>query len=128
MKISSWLNGSHSKGSNWTAVRLDEEPIRGEVYALERLQAFAAELAASHEVSSTIGRRRDLLARLDDNRRQLVSVYNSITEVMRFDRQITPAVEWLIDNFHIGEEQLREVREELPESYYKQLPKLVAGT
>jgi hypothetical protein len=127
MKISSWFDRSHPKESTWTEARSDEEPIRAEVYALERLQAFAVELAVSHEIATTTGKGRDLLARLDDNRRKLVSVYNSLTEVMRFDRQLTPAAEWLIDNFHIVEEQLREAREDLPQSYYKQLPKLASG-
>src|SRR5678816_686112 len=119
MNISSWFDRSHPKESIWTGARSDEEPIRAEVYALERLQAFAVELATSHEIATTTGKGRDLLTRLDDNRRKLVWVYNSLTEVMRFDRQLTPAAEWLIDNFHIVEEQLREAREDLPQSYYK---------
>ena len=37
---------------------------------------------------------------------------------------ITPAAEWLIDNFHLVERQIREVRLDLPPAYYRQLPKL----
>src|SRR6266699_3616465 len=40
---------------------------------------------------------------------------------------ISPAAEWLVDNFHIVEEQVREIREDLPKSYYHELPKLAAG-
>ena len=35
--------------------------------------------------------------------------------------------EWLVDNFHIVEEQLREIREDLPRGYYHELPKLAEG-
>ncbi len=40
---------------------------------------------------------------------------------------ITPAAEWLIDNFHVVEKQIREVRADLPPGYYRQLPKLAGG-
>src|SRR5439155_15532239 len=40
---------------------------------------------------------------------------------------ISPAAEWLVDNFHIVEEQVREIREDLPRGYYRELPKLAAG-
>ena len=40
---------------------------------------------------------------------------------------ITPAAEWLIDNYHLVERQIREIRNDLPPRYYRQLPKLVDG-
>ena len=40
---------------------------------------------------------------------------------------ITPAAEWLIDNFHVVEKQIREIRVDLPPGYYRQLPKLAGG-
>src|SRR5262249_5298546 len=38
-----------------------------------------------------------------------------------------PDAEWLLDNFHIIEETLREVRQDLPRGYYRKLPKLADG-
>src|SRR4029077_49153 len=35
--------------------------------------------------------------------------------------------EWLVDNYHIVEEQLREIRQDLPRGYYHELPKLAEG-
>ena len=40
---------------------------------------------------------------------------------------ITPAAEWLLDNYHLVEQQVREVRTDLPPGYYRQLPKLSSG-
>ena len=40
---------------------------------------------------------------------------------------ITPAAEWLLDNFHIIEQQLRQVEDDLPPGYYRPLPKLASG-
>jgi cyclic beta-1,2-glucan synthetase len=40
---------------------------------------------------------------------------------------ISPAAEWLLDNFPIVEEQIREIREDLPKSYYFELPETHHG-
>ncbi|HVB99291.1 MAG TPA: glycosyl transferase, partial [Candidatus Dormibacteraeota bacterium] len=46
---------------------------------------------------------------------------------IRDEHAITPAAEWLVDNFHIVDEQLREIRDDLPAGYYRRLPKLASG-
>src|SRR6202030_2224234 len=53
--------------------------------------------------------------------------YRSIAVAIREERGITPAAEWLVDNFHVVEEQIREIRDDLPRGYYRQLPKLSDG-
>jgi hypothetical protein len=42
----------------------------------------------------------------------------ALVEAIREGRPISPAAEWLVDNYHIVEEQLREIRHDLPPSYY----------
>ena len=42
-------------------------------------------------------------------------------------RATTPAAEWLIDNYHLIERQIRQISMDLPPSYYRQLPKLGSG-
>src|SRR6185295_9052014 len=41
-------------------------------------------------------------------------------------RAILPAAEWLLDNFHLIESEQLEVRQNLPRSYYLELPKLAS--
>jgi len=41
--------------------------------------------------------------------------------------QLSPAAEWLLDNYHIAVQALREVQQDLPPSYERQLPRLQAG-
>src|SRR5215210_2627413 len=106
---------------------VDEEPIRGELYSIERLEQFAASLAAEHKVSTEQERGRQLLPRLEENGRKLIAAYRSLGLAISNERTISPAAEWLVDNFHIVEEQLREIREDLPKSYYYELPKLTTG-
>src|ERR1051325_10998252 len=104
-----------------------EEPIRAELYSVERLEQYAPALAAEHTVAARPKRVPSLLSRVDSNRRQLIAVYRSLADAIRNERAISPAAEWLVDNFHIVEEQLREIREDLPKGYYYELPKLSAG-
>src|SRR6267378_4446218 len=104
----------------------DEQPLSAEIFSVERLEQYAKVLAGEHKTIRKRGRAQ-LLPRLEENGRRLVAAYRSLVEAIRKGRGISPAAEWLVDNFHIVEEQLREIREDLPKSYYYELPKLAAG-
>ncbi|HVQ38383.1 MAG TPA: hypothetical protein VMS31_12665, partial [Pyrinomonadaceae bacterium] len=104
----------------------DEQPLLGEIFSVERLEQFAKALAAEHKTVTKKGRAQ-LLPRLEDNGRKLFSAYRNLVEAIRSGRSISPAAEWLVDNFHIVDEQLREIREDLPRGYYHELPKLADG-
>jgi cyclic beta-1,2-glucan synthetase len=104
-----------------------ELPIREELFSVERLEHYAASLAAEHEVAEKPQRVSLLLPRLEENGRRLLAVYKALADSIREEHVISPAAEWLVDNFHIVEEQVREIREDLPRGYYYELPKLAAG-
>jgi cyclic beta-1,2-glucan synthetase len=105
----------------------DEEPIREELFSIERLEQYAAMLADEHQVSERPQRGQVLLPRFEENGRYLIEAYRKLTEAVFEGQGVSPAAEWLIDNFHVVEEQLREIRVDLPKSYYYELPKLVIG-
>jgi cyclic beta-1,2-glucan synthetase len=104
-----------------------ELPIREELYSIERLEQYAVGLAAEHKIADQPQRVSLLLPRLEENGRKLIAAYKALAESIRAEHVISPAAEWLVDNFHIVEEQVREIREDLPKSYYHELPKLAAG-
>ncbi|MBK9314496.1 MAG: hypothetical protein IPM55_09670 [Acidobacteria bacterium] len=106
---------------------IDEEPIREELFSVERLEQYAAVQAAECHISERPHRGRLLLPRFEDNGRQLIAAYRLLAEAAFQGQGISPAAEWLVDNFHVVEEQLRQIRVDLPKSYYYQLPKLSAG-
>src|SRR5215216_2398246 len=105
----------------------EEDPIREELFSVERLEQYAIELAAAHRVSVKTKRGQLLLPRLEDNGRKLIAVYRALADAIRNERSVSPAAEWLVDNFHVVEEQLREIRQDLPKSYYNELPKIESG-
>jgi len=116
------LSGTFGRATGY----VDDQPVRAEIYSVERLEQYALTLAAEHKTITRKGRAQ-LLPRLEDNGRKLVAAYRTLVEAIRNGRSISPAAEWLVDNFHIVEEQLREIREDLPKSYYHELPKLAEG-
>jgi len=110
-------------GSPWDT----EDSIREELFSAERLEQHAESLAAAQQVTATPISRRSLGARLKDNEAVLLAAYREIGSTARDGQAATPAAEWLLDNYHLVEEQIREVRDDLPPRYYRQLPKLADG-
>ena len=111
-----------------TGVSPDEEqPIRAELFSVERLEQHAETLAAAQTVESGLTRGRPLTPRVLENGRVLLESYRTLAQAIQQEDTITPAAEWLVDNFHIVDEQLREIREDLPPGFYRKLPKLSSG-
>ena len=67
------------------------------------------------------------MKRLEDNERTLLEVRNLLVESLRADKTITPASEWLLDNFYLVEEQVVIARKHLPKGYSEALPYLAEG-
>ncbi|MGH8946382.1 MAG: GH36-type glycosyl hydrolase domain-containing protein [Acidimicrobiia bacterium] len=104
-----------------------EDPIRAELFSVERLEQHARSLAETQELSGRRGRLRLISRRLADNGEVLLTSYRELSKAIREEALLTPAAEWLVDNFHLVESQLHEIRENLPPSYYRELPKLEGG-
>jgi cyclic beta-1,2-glucan synthetase len=104
-----------------------DEILRAELFSVERLEQHAQSLATAQQVTSRPTPRRSLGARLRDNESALLAAYRAIAAATGEGRAITPAAEWLLDNYHLVEEQIREIRQDLPPSFYRLLPKLGGG-
>src|SRR5580700_10102270 len=103
-----------------------EKPIRSELFSIERLEQHAESLAAAQTVVSDL-EGRPLIPRVFENGRVLLEYYRDIARAIQHEQAIVPAAEWLVDNFYIVEEQLREIRDDLPPGFYRKLPKLASG-
>jgi cyclic beta-1,2-glucan synthetase len=115
--------GRASQAVPWNS----EESIREELFSLERLEQHAESLAAAQGVAPGASAGRSLAVRLRENESVLLQSYRDIAGAVGEGRAITPAAEWLLDNYHLVEEQIREIRDDLPPGYYRQLPKLADG-
>jgi cyclic beta-1,2-glucan synthetase len=105
----------------------DTAPARAELFGIERLEQHAISLARAQPITARPPRVPALHLRLRDNAAVLLAAYRASAAEVGLGRSIVPAAEWLLDNYHIVEAQIREVREDLPPGYYRQLPKLADG-
>ena len=102
------------------------EPIRGDLFGLDRLVAHARLLATRLRAARVVPG-RPLLRHFLANRRSLIHAYREISAAYRRQENFGPDAEWLIDNFHIVAETLFEIRTDLPHGYYQLLPKIQGG-
>lgn len=115
--------GLRSPHPLWTGTA----PVREEMFGIERLEEHAASLALAQKVSDSAPSVIPLNIRLNENSSSLLASYRDSAAELERGRTVVPAAEWLLDNYHLVEEQIREVRDDLPAGYYRQLPKLAAG-
>jgi cyclic beta-1,2-glucan synthetase len=102
-------------------------PIRAAPYSVEHLEEHVRAIAAQHSVAAEHENEQRLWRQFDANVHSLEESYAAIVAAVHDGEQITPGAEWLLDNFYIVRDQLREIREDLPRRFYRELPKLTAG-
>ena len=101
-----------------------DAPIRAELYGLDRLETLARQLASIGQVDPKLKVGDLLLKRFAENGQALVKTHRRIA--VEADRPEGRGIDadWLADNFHIVEDVLREIKQDLPSGYYGELPKL----
>lgn len=103
-----------------------EEPFRAELYSSEQMEQQGRDMAAAHQLAS-VKSADQLLRRLDDNEQILLEVRNILVEAVSANRSVSPAAEWLLDNFYLIEEQIMMGKKHLPKGYSEGLPSLATG-
>ena len=104
-----------------------EPPLRSELFSADQMEQHGKTLAGLHQLS--LGQAPDqLLSRLAENEGVLIGVRDLLAEAVKANRRITPAAEWLLDNFYLIEEQIRMAKRHLPKGYSRELPRLLNGS
>jgi cyclic beta-1,2-glucan synthetase len=104
----------------------EKPPLRAELFTADQMAQYSKALAVSHTINT--GQTPDqLLKRLADNEDVLIEVHDLLTETVIANRRITPAGEWLLDNFYLIEDQIRTGKKHLPKGYSESLPWLSKG-
>ena len=129
IRTRAWLARLHFRYAQWRTSRrkFEYEPIlRAELFSSEQMAAYGAWLAQHHHV----GRhpvRDTLLARLAQNEITLTSSCLALNSAPGPNQNVTPAAEWLLDNFYLVEEHIRTAKSHLPRGYSRELPRLASG-
>lgn len=121
----SWLERDRIDASD----ELLAGPIHGDLLGTEHLAARARAVARGQRLADQRRALRParLLARLANTRSILADAHTRLLRAGEEGVDAGPAAEWLLDNYHVVQEHLLEVRESLPGSYYRELPELAAG-
>ena len=105
----------------------EHPPAAPALFSQEQLEAHALALAGSHVLADASVPGVALLPRLDEHAERLEEAYQLLSTVARTDPQPVGSEDWLRDNYHVVQDQLREIRQDLPRKYYAELPKLAYG-
>ena len=103
-----------------------EALIRAELFGIQRFEEHGRSLAQAQTVrtSKSWGASLSFFPRVQENLVALRRSYDYIATISQSGQYVTPAAEWLLDNFHLVEAQLQQIQEGLPRHYYADLPKL----
>ena len=111
------------------------EAILGELFGSDRLAQHARQLArrqrtAPPEISRRgWGRQQgSLLVRLDATEAVLRRIHGELARITSDGVTVSPAGDWLLDNYHVVVAQIAEIRTTLPTNYYNELPKLAESS
>lgn len=113
--------------------KVDPQPAGGAVYpggndkGSDDLEAAARETAHGHARSVGTSRGPGLFGRLRHQETLLNQLYRSLVRTPPREAVLSYAAEWLLDNFYLVQQALRQIHQDMPESYYRQLPRLKAG-
>ncbi len=103
-----------------------EPLIRAELFGTQRFEEHGHSLAQAQLVrgSKNWGDGLSFFPRVQENMHALRQSYDYIATISQNGQYVTPAAQWLLDNFHLVEAQLQQINEGLPRNYYADLPKL----
>lgn len=124
-QTSSWApQAARRRGSEpWR----DDAPIRAELFSSERFAQDAKSLADGHVVVRRPPHVVPLLRRLSEDAAAISAAHRTLEAEVQQGRPVTPAAEWLVDNMHVVARHVGQIRQDLPPSYFDELPKLGSG-
>ncbi|MEN6548268.1 MAG: glucoamylase family protein [Armatimonadia bacterium] len=101
-------------------------PIRDVLLGPEELDKCARAVAILHVVSSTPQKASRLLASFEQDYKVLHKSLRAIASWAQASAPLIRSAEWLLDNSYLIQEQAQQIRHNLPQGFYRALPKLVS--
>ena len=98
-----------------------------ELFGQDQLERHAAALASLYALAADPARGLPLLPQLDRAAEELDAAYRFLSDALPSEGPAVGSEDWLKDNHHVVQDQVREVRLDLPRHFYYELPKLADG-
>jgi len=99
------------------------DPIVSALYSSDQMNRHGELLARSHKLLKK-SPPDQLLKRLEDNKKTLQEVRKLLVESIKSGKTVTPASDWILDNFYLIDEQIAIARKHFPKGYSEDLPHL----
>ncbi len=104
--------------------RVFDRPLRSDILTRDGLLRLGETLGEAHQVALYHSRRASVYPRFEENARILEESYFRLSADAQRGTALAPGAEWILDNFHVVEQHVREIRKLLPHRYYRRLPVL----
>ena len=101
-----------------------KKPENTEYMTAAKLSSHARWLAGVQSVNAYNGHKPPLLDQVDSSQLEIERCRREIDAASRLEQHISPSAEWILDNYHIIKANADDVRRNLPEKFYRELPLL----
>src|SRR5260370_11205476 len=106
--------------------RIIEAQIDECVVKSDDIEQWAVQLSEQHKRTHAGKAGPFLLKRIEQEAKLLQDAYEYFGKASREDLNLSYAAEWVLDNFYLVQQTVRQIGEDMPRHYYEQLPKLAA--
>lgn len=96
-------------------------------FKIDELKETAKKIARSQHYTERDKPLKPIGEELEEARQILINAYREFAGAVKSNQEITPAAEWIIDNYYIIQEQFVQIKSDFPENYQKSIPRLVKG-
>ncbi|MEO8392355.1 MAG: cellobiose phosphorylase, partial [Chloroflexota bacterium] len=90
----------------------------------DSVTGLAHRLAGEYQLGEPATGKPLLLNRLLEQEQTITAAYQQFSSAAQGEIPLVYASEWLLDNFFVVQQTIRQIREDLPPGYYRELPKL----
>jgi cyclic beta-1,2-glucan synthetase len=101
-------------------------PIRAHYKSIDDLRDLGARVAKGEDVRLPDYEPMVFEQRTIENARLILHAYRSSDAAARNGETITPAAQWLLDNYYLVDQNIQQVERDLPKKFIRQLPSLVS--
>jgi len=107
---------------------LNESSLASQTFGTSQLELHARGLGSRLTVvSGGPELSKSFLIEFEDNVRAIESAHALSLVWAEGSELHSPVVDWLLDNYYIVSEQIRDIRDHMPRSFFRELPKLASG-
>jgi len=109
----------------------DEENIMDDVpisnVSRDELEKHALEISNYEAITKRTNCRRRLVRSLDTSYRRILKGHDYVEREVRNKKELLQASEWLLDNLYLIQREYKDIKSNMPEKYYKNLPVMRKG-